>query len=60
MYLLVMNGEHSLQDLLLYCVDSVNSVNVNNNGIRSNGTQVSTLDYNGSDPIKDYCQLDTH
>lgn len=60
MYLLVMNGEHSLQDLLLYCVDSVNSVNVNNNGIRSNGTQVSTLDYNRSDPIKDYSQLDTH
>jgi hypothetical protein len=60
MYLLVMNGEHSLQDLLLYCVNSANSVNVNNNGIRSNGTQVSTLDYNRSDPIKDYCQLDTH
>jgi hypothetical protein len=31
--LLVMNGGHSLQDLLLYCVNSVNSVNANNNGI---------------------------
>ncbi len=35
MYLLVLNGGHSLQDLLLYCVDSVNSVNANNNGLRS-------------------------
>ncbi|HSN96168.1 MAG TPA: hypothetical protein VLR10_03130 [Nitrososphaeraceae archaeon] len=30
-----MNGGHSLQDLLLYCVDSVNSGNANNNGLRS-------------------------